>query len=362
MDQMQKDLAALTAPLLEWYGQHRRSLPWRDEVSPYRTWVSEIMLQQTRVAAVLPYFARFMEELPTVSALANAPEERLLKLWEGLGYYSRARNLQKAAQQMVQQHAGQLPDDYESLLALPGIGEYTAGAIASIAFRQPVPAVDGNVLRVAARIMGDRRDILDGALKKEYTRRIATAMSREAPGDYNQALMDLGATVCLPNGAPLCEACPAKAFCRAHQQGEEAVLPLRRGKKPRRQEQRTVFVLQRGEKIALRRRPNTGLLARLWEFPQVEGRLTEEEAARQAADWGLEVTDWRKQLQARHIFSHVEWDMTGFSLAVTGEGAEDWHWVDAGQYAALAIPSAFAKFEEEARRCFAGEGETRDDL
>ena len=362
MDQMQKDLAALTAPLLDWYGKNRRSLPWRDEVSPYRTWVSEIMLQQTRVTAVLPYFARFMEELPTVSALANAPEEQLLKLWEGLGYYSRARNLQKAARITVEQYGGQLPDDYQRLLALPGIGEYTAGAIASIAFHRAVPAVDGNVLRVAARIMGDRRDILDGALKKEYTRRIAAAMSREAPGDYNQALMDLGATVCLPNGAPLCGICPAKAFCRAHQRGEEAVLPLRRGKKPRRQEQRTVFVLQRGEKIALRRRDAKGLLAKLWEFPQVEGALTEAQAARQAAEWGLEVTDWRKQLQARHIFSHVEWEMTGFSLTVTGEGEENWRWVDAEEYAALAIPSAFAKFHEEARRCFAGEGEKRDDL
>jgi len=362
MDQMQKDLAALTLPLLDWYGEHRRSLPWRDEVSPYRTWVSEIMLQQTRVTAVLPYFARFMEELPTVEALAKAPEERLLKLWEGLGYYSRARNLQKAAQQLVEQHGGEVPADHESLLALPGIGEYTAGAIASIAFGQAVPAVDGNVLRVAARIMGDGRDILDPALKKEYTRRIAAAMSREAPGDYNQALMDLGATVCLPNGMPLCESCPAADFCRAHQRGEEALLPLRRGKKPRRREARTVFVLQRQGKIALHRRGNTGLLARLWEFPQVEGSLSEKQAALQLQRWGLKALDWNKCLQARHIFSHVEWEMTGYSLAVKGEGAKDWRWVDEEEYAALAIPSAFARFDEEARRIFAGEGGDEDDL
>ena len=262
-------LKQLAQPLLAWYDIHRRILPWREEVSPYRTWVSEIMLQQTRVAAVLPYFQRFMEAFPTVEALAQADTERLMKLWEGLGYYSRARNLQKAARILTEQYGGRFPETYRELTALPGIGDYTAGAILSIAFGQAVPAVDGNVLRLAARITGSRLDVLDAKNRKIFRSWMAAAMSQERPGAYNQALMDLGATVCLPSGAPLCGDCPAGDFCIARQEGCQARLPVRSPKREKRTEHLTVFLLRRGTAAALRQRPDTGLLAGLWEYPHV---------------------------------------------------------------------------------------------
>ena len=220
-------LKQLAQPLLAWYDIHRRILPWREEVSPYRTWVSEIMLQQTRVAAVLPYFQRFMEAFPTVEALAQADTERLMKLWEGLGYYSRARNLQKAARILTEQYGGRFPETYRELTALPGIGDYTAGAILSIAFGQAVPAVDGNVLRLAARITGSRLDVLDAKNRKIFRSWMAAAMSQERPGAYNQALMDLGATVCLPGGAPLCSECPLRGLCAARALGVQLVIARR---------------------------------------------------------------------------------------------------------------------------------------
>ena len=246
----EQKLKQLAQPLLAWYDIHRRILPWREEVSPYRTWVSEIMLQQTRVAAVLPYFQRFMEAFPTVEALAQADTERLMKLWEGLGYYSRARNLQKAARILTEQYGGRFPETYRELTALPGIGDYTAGAILSIAFGQAVPAVDGNVLRLAARITGSRLDVLDAKNRKIFRSWMAAAMSQERPGAYNQALMDLGATVCLPSGAPLCGDCPAGDFCIARQEGCQARLPVRSPKREKRTEHLTVFLLRGGAAAA----------------------------------------------------------------------------------------------------------------
>ena len=215
MRETPQQLKALPPPLLAWYDQNRRVLPWREEVSPYRTWVSEIMLQQTRVTAVLPYFARFMEALPTVEALAAADEQQLMALWQGLGYYSRARNLQKAARVIVEEHGGVFPDTYEGLTALPGVGDYTAGAIASIAFGRPVPAVDGNVLRLAARLAGHDGNVLEPKVRALFRRWMAEVIPHDRPGAFNQALMDLGAMVCLPNGEPLCGDCPARDFCAA---------------------------------------------------------------------------------------------------------------------------------------------------
>lgn len=340
-------LKQLAQPLLAWYDIHRRILPWREEVSPYRTWVSEIMLQQTRVAAVLPYFQRFMEAFPTVEALAQADTERLMKLWEGLGYYSRARNLQKAARILTEQYGGRFPETYRELTALPGIGDYTAGAILSIAFGQAVPAVDGNVLRLAARITGSRLDVLDVKNRKIFRSWMAAAMSQERPGAYNQALMDLGATVCLPSGAPLCGDCPAGDFCIARQEGCQARLPVRSPKREKRTEHLTVFLLRRGAAAALRQRPDTGLLAGLWEYPHVPGALTEAEAARQLQMWGVSPTKWTKKLSARHIFTHVRWEMTGYVVEVDGLGPGDWLWAEAQQRERLAIPSAFEKFTAE---------------
>ena len=344
MAQETEILARLSAPLLRWYDENRRVLPWREEVSAYRTWVSEIMLQQTRVAAVLPYFERFMAAFPDVAALAAAEPDRLMKLWEGLGYYSRARNLQKAAKIVAEQYGGQFPQTYDELCALPGIGDYTAGALLSIAFGQAVPAVDGNVLRVAARITGSELDILDAKNRRTFRTWMAAAMSRERPGDYNQALMDLGATVCTPGGEPLCDGCPARDFCRAHQTGQERELPVRAPKKARRREEKTVFLLVREGGAALRRRPEEGLLAGLWEYPHVDGKLDEHQAAAQLAAWGLTPHRWVRTISAKHIFTHIEWHMTGYLVEVTGEGAADWVWLPSAQRRERAVPSAFEKF------------------
>ena len=325
-----ENLNALTAPLLTWYDLNGRTLPWRSVVTPYRTWVSEIMLQQTRVSAVIPYFERFMAELPDAAALATVPEERLLKLWEGLGYYSRARNLQKAAKVIVSDFGGELPRTCASLKTLPGIGDYTAAAIASINFGEPVAAVDGNLLRVAARVSGCADDIMDA--------RVRELQPPERPGDYNQALMDLGATVCLPNGAPKCEICPARMMCEAYKNGLTEILPVRAKKKARKIEERTVLLLFQNGKTALRKRADTGLLASLWEFPSVLGNLDEAGVSLALAQMGLSAKSIEPAGSAKHIFTHIEWDMKGYFADVTGEN-DDLFWADAA-----AIPTAFKKF------------------
>ena len=257
-----ENLTAMTAPLLAWYDLNGRTLPWRSVVTPYRTWVSEIMLQQTRVGAVIPYFERFMEELPDVSALAAVSEERLLKLWEGLGYYSRARNLQKAAKIVVSDFGGALPQSYHALLSLPGIGDYTAAAIASINFGEPVAAVDGNLLRVAARVSGCGEDIMDAKVRRLFRQRLDAAIDANRPGAYNQAMMDLGATVCLPNGAPKCEICPARTVCEAYKNGLTEVLPVRAKKKSRRVEERTVLLVSGNTRTSPRASTNRAFRSR----------------------------------------------------------------------------------------------------
>ncbi len=353
MDQQER-LNQIAEPLLRWYDANRRSLPWRESTDPYRVWVSEIMLQQTRVAAVLPYYGRWMQELPDVAALASVEEERLMKLWEGLGYYSRARNLQKAAEMIMEKFGGVFPHTKDELLKLPGVGEYTAGAIASIAFGQRLSAVDGNVLRIAARVAEIREDILDTKVKKVITAMVDEALPEQRCGDFNQALMDLGATVCLPNGKPACENCPIAHLCAAHAAEVEEELPVRRKKEKRRKEEMTVYVLLRQGQVALRRRGEEGLLAGLWEFPHVGGSLPEEAAAKPVEDWGLRLIDWRKQLKAKHIFTHVEWHMTGYVLAVRGE-QEEFLWADAKKLEELAVPSAFAKFLAAAKEAMNNE-------
>ena len=349
MNENWDNLNELTAPLLLWYDAHRRTLPWREEVAPYRTWVSEIMLQQTRVSAVIPYFERFMAELPTVASLANIPEERLFKLWEGLGYYSRARNLQKAAKIVCEQYGGELPETAAELVKLPVIGAYNAAAIASINFGEAVAAVDGNLLRVAARVSGCGDDVTDAKVRKDFQRRLDAAIDRERPGAYNQAMMDLGATVCLPNGAPLCETCPARGFCEAYRQGLTEILPVRGAKKARRAEERTVFLIKRGATLAVRTRGDTGLLASLTEFPNVLGSLDEAGAAITLAQWGLTAKRIEPIGAAKHIFTHIEWQMKGYFVEVEGEN-DDFRWVSREELDALAIPTAFKKFTAEAKR------------
>lgn len=309
-------LQRIASPLLKWYDSNRRKLPWREEPTPYRVWVSEIMLQQTRVEAVKPYFYRFMEELPDVGSLAEAQEDVLLKLWEGLGYYSRVRNLQKAALQIMNEHGGQMPSDYESLKKLQGIGSYTAGAIASIAFGQAVPAVDGNVLRVISRLLADDGDISSPAVKKRVEEVLLPVMPPDRPGDFNQALMELGATVCLPNGAPKCAECPWKELCSARLSATQSEYPKKSAKKPRKIEKRTILVIKDGNCVAIRKRPAGGLLAGLYEFPSLDGHATQEEVLSWLKQQGVHAVRIEKLPSAKHVFTHKEWHMTGFCILV----------------------------------------------
>ena len=348
MTQRWENLDLLREPLLDWYDEHRRVLPWREEPSPYRTWVSEIMLQQTRVSAVLPYYERFMAELPDVRSLAEVSEERLYKLWQGLGYYLRAKNLRRAAQMILDEYGGVLPRTFAELRTLPGVGDYTASAVASINYGLPEPAVDGNLLRVAARVCGCAEDVSDPKTKKHFREKMAAAIDRDRPGAWNQAMMDLGATVCLPNGAPLCGECPARAFCAAYRAGLTDVLPVRAEKKKRRAEERTVFLLLRGGELAVHRRPDAGLLAKLIEFPNVEGNLDDAGARIALAQWGLEAESLVPCGTAKHVFTHIEWQMKGYLAEVTGEAA-DFRWVNAAEFETLAIPSAFRHFTAQAR-------------
>lgn len=310
-------LNEIVQPLISWYRQNKRILPWRDQKNAYYTWVSEIMLQQTRVEAVKPYFLRFIGELPDVKALAECPEEKLMKLWEGLGYYNRVRNMQIAAQTVVSEYSGILPASYEELLALKGIGSYTAGAIASIAYDIPVPAVDGNVLRVFSRITENRQDIMKQSVRRQVEEKLLRIMPKEAPGDFNQALMELGAVVCVPNGPARCTECPVAAFCRAYHHGTVDELPVKAPKKKRTIENRTVLVIQDGERTAIHKRPQEGLLAGLYELPNVEGHLSVDEALQKVKEMNLEPLHIEALPEAKHIFSHIEWRMTGYRIRVS---------------------------------------------
>lgn len=358
------ELKQLIEPLLSWFVGHARVLPWREEPTPYRVWVSEIMLQQTRVEAVKPYFERFTKALPDVQALAECPEDELLKLWEGLGYYNRVRNMQKAASQVMEDYGGELPADYNELLKLKGIGHYTAGAIASIAYGESVPAVDGNVLRVITRVTADDTDIMKQSFRGQMEEALLLAMKdivitpelrkelprENVPGALNQALMELGATVCIPNGAPLCEECPWKQMCLAKREGRIAEIPVKSKAKARRIEERTVLILRDGDKVAIRKRPKKGLLAGLYELPNLEGSLTSEEVLAKVKEMQYAPIRIQELTEAKHIFSHIEWHMKGYAILVEEAGLseeveDDLVFVDAEDASArYAIPAAFAAY------------------
>lgn len=340
------DLQALPALLLPWFDRSRRALPWREDQEPYHVWLSEIMLQQTRVEAVRSYYTRFLEALPDVAALARCPEEQLFKLWEGLGYYNRARNLQKAAKCIAE--AG-FPTTYEGLLALPGVGEYTAGAVASICFHQPVAAVDGNVLRVLSRFLADPTPIDAPQTKRAAKAALEAVYPARRPGDFTQALMELGATVCVPNGPPRCGQCPLGASCAAFLTGKTGDYPVKAGKRPRREEARTVLLLYCGDRLALEKRPARGLLAGLWQLPNAPGRLSPEEALALAAEWDCEPHDVLSQRHRKHIFTHITWDMEGYVLSC-GREAPRFLWADETQRKnTYALPTAFRQFLEESK-------------
>ena len=383
------DLTQLIQPLCGWFLQNARKLPWRDDPTPYHVWVSEIMMQQTRVEAVKSYYTRFIKALPDVTALAQCEEDVYLKLWEGLGYYSRVRNLHAAAVQIMQEYDGRIPDDYGTLLKLKGIGSYTAGAIASLAYEKPEPAVDGNVLRVLARVSADDTDILDPGFKKE-TERLLRELLKEccsspkdtepedagkesarrdgsekaeipsiSPRIFNQALMELGALVCVPNGAPNCEICPWRDLCLARKMQLTDKLPVRAKKKERRKEEKTILLIRDGDKIALHKRPSKGLLAGLYEFPNKQGHLSESQVISLVRDMGYSPLRIKRLADSVHIFSHVEWHMIGYSVLVEEEAfatkeqkqraaMEELVFADAGeQKEHYALPSAFAAYRKD---------------
>lgn len=333
-------------PLLRWYDQNARDLPWRQQPDPYRVWVSEVMLQQTRVEAVLPYYRRFVTELPDVAALADCPAERLMKLWEGLGYYSRVRNLQQAACRVVSDHGGQFPRDYAAVRALPGVGDYTAGAVCSICFGLPTPAVDGNVLRVVARLTGDDSDILALATRRRIREQLLQIYPQtKRCGDLTQALMELGATVCTPQ-SPRCTGCPLAHWCVAHQNGWQAVLPVRAAPKPRPTEQHTVLLLCCGDRVAIERRPARGLLAGQWQLPNLDGCLSAAEVADWLAMQGIAATTVIPGGCHTHIFTHRRWELHSYRVDCSAMGnKDDYRWVTLPQlHDEVALPTAFRYF------------------
>ena len=335
------------SPLLYWYDSEARDLPWRREPTPYRIWISEIMLQQTRVSAVIPYYLRFLGRFPDPFALSCAEEDALRKTWEGLGYYSRVRNLQRAARILVDSYGGELPADRDELIRLPGIGPYTAGAIASIAFGLPEPAVDGNVLRLYARVTADSSDLSAPKIRSRITEDLR-GLYRDYPEDASrltQSLMELGAVVCLPNGTPLCGNCPMRPFCRGCREGNPSRYPSRREKKERRKEEKTILVLRSQGRIALRKRPESGLLAGLWELPAEDGVLSPEQITDRVRNMGGVLSGPPVCCgEATHVFTHVEWHMTGWAadLAVP---CPDLTFADPAEIRErYCIPSAFQPF------------------
>ena len=339
MEKLQK----IVQPLLAWYPEHHRDLAWRRTKDPYLVWVSEIMLQQTRVEAVKGYFERFLKAFPTVFDLATAKEDDLMKLWEGLGYYSRARNMQKAAKEIAEKRNGVFPDTYEEILALPGVGEYTAGAVASIAFNQRVSAVDGNVLRVVTRFLADDRNISQNGVKAEIRERLNGVYPEEASA-FTQALMELGATVCLPNGVPDCEKCPLREKCLSHERSEETLRPVKNPKKERKVQDLTVFLIRCGDCVAVEKRKEKGVLFGLYQFPNVSGILSAEKGAEYLASLGAKGIVPHLEMRKKHIFTHIEWRMKAISFSVEKPFGK-FEWVTGEEMEKeVGLPSAFRKF------------------
>lgn len=345
---MEKIFEALPGALLPWYEENKRELPWRGDKEPYHIWLSEIMLQQTRVEAVRGYYARFLTTLPTIAHLANADDELLHKLWEGLGYYSRARNLKKAAIILMNEYGGRMPETWEELQKLPGIGSYTAGAIASIAFGKRVPAVDGNVLRILSRLRMDTEFITLPVVKKRVEKELLEVMPVRA-GDFNQALMELGATVCIPNGEAKCDICPWNAFCLARMHECVAEYPRKEKKKKRQIEKKTILILKDGDNVVIHKRPDKGLLAGLYELPMLEGHLSKADVIVKLKEMGFYPIRIEKLPDSVHIFSHKEWHMTGYAVRVdefvSGNTLEEYLFVHPKETEAVyPIPSAFAAY------------------
>lgn len=339
---------SFAAALMRWHYENARDLPWHGETDPYRIWLSEIMLQQTRTETVKGYYAAFLEAFPNVESLAAADEADVLKRWEGLGYYSRARNLHAAARIVALERNGFFPQTARELKTLPGVGEYVSGAVASIAFGERVPALDGNQARVLTRILNIRREIASPAALYDEAMRL---MPEDDPGEYNQALMGLGALVCTPQN-PRCGRCPVRDFCRACAEGDPESLPVKREKKARRIVNRAIALVFSGNRVMVRKR-GAGLLEGLWEFPGFDGARTPEDAAACLEEMGVNVRFKRTLGSAKHVFTHLEWHMTGFLFEACGE-CGDCRFVDADGLCDLAMPTAVRTYREEAMRILGG--------
>jgi len=331
--------------LLRWYDKHARSLPWRGIHNAYHTWVSETMLQQTRVETVLSYYDRFISRFPTVEALAAAPEDEVLKLWEGLGYYRRARNLHKGARQVAEEFGGVMPCDVKALMKISGIGEYTAGAIASIAYDQPVPAVDGNVIRVVSRVRGIRENVGIPSVKRQITQAAAELVPQERPGDFNQAMMDLGATICVP-GTPSCEKCPVAEWCDACREGDAENIPELPRKNPPKEINYDLCLIFNGDRVLMRQRTET-MLQGLWIYPMIEEHHTAKQLpALVKRRLGLPVADVQPAGEAKHVFTHQVWQMKIYTMQTTAEAPDGWRFVTMEEMEALTIPTAVKKAKE----------------
>lgn len=339
-------IKAVLSEIAFWYRDNRIELPWREDPTPYHVWISEIMLQQTRIEAAREYYIRFIDALPTVRDLATVDDDKLMKLWQGLGYYSRARNLKKAAVTVMEQYGGELPDTAEALLTLPGIGEYTAGAIASIAFGKSEPAVDGNVLRVLSRILASYDDIMLPRIKKEMTALLRAAYpDGEMASLVTEGLMELGEQVCIPNGTPRCTVCPVRDDCLASEKGITEELPVRNVKKEKRNEEKTVLLIRsESGRYAIRKRPSTGLLADMWEFVTCDGSLSSAEIENYLAEHSIQAAEILPSAASRHIFTHVIWNMKGYTVSVRGESPA-FVWKTAEEIvSSVAIPTAFKAY------------------
>lgn len=342
-----KNIEKIIPNLLEWYSKYKRDLPWRKDKDAYHIWISEIMLQQTRVEAVIDYYNRFLKYIPNLKTLATISEDELLKLWQGLGYYSRARNLQKTAKQLIKEDKTELPSCYQELLKLPGIGTYTAGAIASIAYGEPVPAVDGNVLRVATRIIGSYDDIALPKTKTKYEQILLSIMPEKNAGDFNQALMELGATICIPNGLPRCNICPVSSYCRAYQKGLLATLPVKSKKSIRKIIYKTVFLYCYQDKVAILKRPDTGLFASLYEFPNVDCHMNLQEVESYLNQKGFIYQNIHSINPYSHTFTHLEWNMIGYRIDLE-QSYDSFVWVTLHELETIySLPTAFSKFVKE---------------
>ena len=341
---MTENLHCIVSPLLEWFAENKSDLPWRKDKLPYPVWISEIMLQQTRIEAVKRYYARFISELPDIKSLSEVSDEKLLKLWEGLGYYGRARNLKKSAQTIMQSYSGVFPNTYNKIIKLSGIGEYTAGAIASICFDEKVTAVDGNVLRVVARLCGSRKNVLLPETKKDIQAKLQKILPEQS-GNFNEALMELGEKICIAKGTPLCQECPLKSYCTAFKDNLTAEIPIRIKPLRRKKEEKTVFLLTDLQgNIAIEKRPQNGLLSGMYQFPNTEGFPTAEALPQILADWNIPFSEITFQKNAKHIFTHIEWQMQSYIVTVT-QHSEKFLWVSRTELVEkYPLPTAFRQF------------------